>query len=97
MKRFDVIVVGAGTGGCVAAKTVAEAGLEVCLIDRKGKEDIGIFLDLPGERADLFLGGRRLFAPFDLAQIRGLESYTFGDPPDGERWIGLSKLLALIP
>jgi len=25
----------------MAAKTVAEAGLEVCLIDRKGKEDIG--------------------------------------------------------
>ncbi len=41
MKKFDVIVVGAGTGGCLAAKTVAEAGFEVCLIDRKREQDIG--------------------------------------------------------
>jgi len=41
LERFDVIVVGAGTAGCMAAKTVAEAGLKVCLIDRKRKEDIG--------------------------------------------------------
>jgi geranylgeranyl reductase family protein len=41
LKKFDVIVVGAGTGGCLAAKTVAEAGLEVCMIDRKNEQDIG--------------------------------------------------------
>ncbi|UCE43639.1 MAG: NAD(P)/FAD-dependent oxidoreductase [Candidatus Bathyarchaeota archaeon] len=41
MKKFDVIVVGAGTGGCLAAKTIADAGLNVCLIDRKKKEEIG--------------------------------------------------------
>lgn len=41
MKKFDVIVVGAGTGGCLAAKTVAEAGLKVCMIDRKNEQDIG--------------------------------------------------------
>lgn len=41
MKKFDVIVVGAGTGGCMAAKTAAEEGLDVCLIDRKKKEDVG--------------------------------------------------------
>lgn len=41
MKKFDVIVVGAGTGGCLAAKTVAEAGLNVCMIDRKNEQDIG--------------------------------------------------------
>jgi len=41
LKEFDVIVVGAGTGGCMTAKTLAEAGLEVCLIDRKRREDIG--------------------------------------------------------
>ncbi len=41
MKKFDVIVVGAGTGGCLAAKTVAEAGLKVCMIDRKNEHDIG--------------------------------------------------------
>lgn len=41
MKKFDVVVVGAGTGGCLAAKTVAEAGFQVCLIDRKKEQDIG--------------------------------------------------------
>jgi len=41
LKKFDVIVVGAGTGGCLAAKTVAEAGLRVCMIDRKAEQKIG--------------------------------------------------------
>ncbi len=41
LEEFDVIVAGAGTGGCLAAKTAAEAGLQVCLIDAKGKEEIG--------------------------------------------------------
>jgi digeranylgeranylglycerophospholipid reductase len=41
LKKFDVVVVGAGTGGCLAAKTVAKAGFQVCLIDRKKEQDIG--------------------------------------------------------
>jgi len=41
LKKFDAVVVGAGTGGCLAAKTVAEAGFNVCLIDRKREQDIG--------------------------------------------------------
>jgi digeranylgeranylglycerophospholipid reductase len=41
LKKFDVIVVGAGTGGSMAAKTLAEAGLKVCMIDRKAEPDIG--------------------------------------------------------
>lgn len=41
MGRFDVIVVGAGTAGCMAAKTAAEAGLSVCLIDYKDASSIG--------------------------------------------------------
>jgi len=36
-----VIVVGAGTAGCLAAKTTAEAGLKVCLVERKKSEEIG--------------------------------------------------------
>ena len=39
--KFDVIVVGAGTAGCLAAKTTAEAGLKVCLLDGKRREEIG--------------------------------------------------------
>lgn len=41
LEKFDAIVVGAGTGGCMVAKTAAEAGLNVCLIDRKEREAIG--------------------------------------------------------
>ena len=41
MTEFDVIVVGAGTAGCMTAKNVAKAGLEVCLIDRKRRDEIG--------------------------------------------------------
>jgi len=39
--QFDVIVVGAGTGGTTAARFAAKKGLEVCLIDRKDRDDIG--------------------------------------------------------
>jgi geranylgeranyl reductase family protein len=41
LRKFDVIVVGAGTAGCLAAKTTAEAGLKVCIIERKRREEIG--------------------------------------------------------
>ena len=41
MQKFDVIVVGAGTAGCLAAKKTAEAGLKVCILERKRKEDVG--------------------------------------------------------
>jgi len=41
MQRFDVIVVGAGTGGCMIAITAAKAGLKVCLLDRKPRDEIG--------------------------------------------------------
>jgi geranylgeranyl reductase family protein len=39
--KFDAIVVGAGTAGCLTAKTVAESGLKVCLVERKRREEIG--------------------------------------------------------
>ncbi|MHA1863152.1 MAG: NAD(P)/FAD-dependent oxidoreductase, partial [Candidatus Thorarchaeota archaeon] len=41
MKRPDIIVVGAGSAGCVAARRCAELGLRTLLLDRKPKEDIG--------------------------------------------------------
>ena len=40
-KSFDVIVVGAGTGGTTAARFTAKNGLDVCLIDRKPRDKIG--------------------------------------------------------
>jgi flavin-dependent dehydrogenase len=37
MARFDLIVVGAGPGGLMAARTAAENGLKVCLVERRGQ------------------------------------------------------------
>jgi len=39
--KYDVVVVGAGTAGCLAAKTAAEAGLKVCIVERKSRREIG--------------------------------------------------------
>jgi digeranylgeranylglycerophospholipid reductase len=36
-ERYDVIVVGAGPGGSIAAKTAADAGLEVLLIEKRAE------------------------------------------------------------
>jgi digeranylgeranylglycerophospholipid reductase len=41
LKDFDVVIVGGGSGGCLAAKTAAEAGFKVCIVDRKKEEEIG--------------------------------------------------------
>jgi len=41
LEKFDVIVVGAGTAGCLTAKTAAQAGLKVCLVEHKKSEEVG--------------------------------------------------------
>ncbi|NOR38553.1 MAG: geranylgeranyl reductase family protein [Candidatus Thorarchaeota archaeon] len=41
LKRPDVIVVGAGTAGCVTAKRCAELGLKTMLLDRRPESEIG--------------------------------------------------------
>ncbi len=41
MNKFDVIVAGSGTGGAIASKTAARAGLRVCCVDLKEEKDIG--------------------------------------------------------
>lgn len=40
-EMYDLIVVGAGSGGCATAKEAAELGLNVLLIDKRKKKDIG--------------------------------------------------------
>ena len=40
-KTYDLIVVGAGSGGCVAAICALKMGLKVCLIDKKEDKKIG--------------------------------------------------------
>ena len=41
MKRPDVVIVGAGSAGCVTARRCAELGLKTLLLDRKPKKDVG--------------------------------------------------------
>ncbi len=39
--KYDIIVVGAGSGGALAAKTAAKLGLNACLLERKPAESVG--------------------------------------------------------
>jgi len=39
--EYDIAVVGAGTSGCYAAATAADAGLDVVVIERKDREEAG--------------------------------------------------------
>jgi geranylgeranyl reductase family protein len=39
--EYDVVVVGAGTGGCYAAATVAREGYDVAVLERKDAEEAG--------------------------------------------------------
>ncbi|MFH0897127.1 MAG: NAD(P)/FAD-dependent oxidoreductase [Candidatus Bathyarchaeota archaeon] len=41
MRKFDILVVGAGTGGSIAAKTASKMGFKVCVIDQKPNQEIG--------------------------------------------------------
>lgn len=84
MEEFDVIVVGAGTAGCLAAKTAAEAGLKVGLIERKAEEKIGAKIcgdalgehhlrnlglpDPPGEVIEARIDGIKIYSP-DLETV----------------------------
>jgi digeranylgeranylglycerophospholipid reductase len=58
LEKFDAIVVGAGTAGCLAAKSMAEKGLQVCLVERKKREEVGekICGDALGEHHLKYLG-----------------------------------------
>jgi digeranylgeranylglycerophospholipid reductase len=39
--EYDVVVVGAGTAGCYTAATVANAGYDVAIVERKSEEEAG--------------------------------------------------------
>lgn len=41
MTKFDIVVVGAGSGGSITARFAAKSGYKVCLIDSKRKDKIG--------------------------------------------------------
>ncbi|MFX1297668.1 MAG: geranylgeranyl reductase family protein, partial [Promethearchaeota archaeon] len=39
--KYDIVVIGAGTGGALSAKTSAKLGLQTCLLERKKAEFVG--------------------------------------------------------
>jgi len=78
-KSFDVIVVGAGTGGTTSARFASQNGLKVCLIDSKEQTQIGNkicgdavgteifeFLDIAppnGTELSCYIKGGKLYSP----------------------------------
>lgn len=92
MDRFDVIVVGAGLSGLVAAVEVAERKLKVCVIDQEGEQNLGgqafwslgglFFIDSPEQRR------MRVRDSFDLARRDWFGSAAFDRPEDfwPRRW-----------
>ncbi|MFX1236356.1 MAG: geranylgeranyl reductase family protein [Promethearchaeota archaeon] len=53
-EEFDLIVVGAGTGGAIAARFAAEKGLKVCMIDSKERAQIGNKICGDGVGSEIF-------------------------------------------
>jgi digeranylgeranylglycerophospholipid reductase len=76
--KFDAVVVGAGTAGCLAAKTIAESGLKVCLAERKPKEEIGekICGDALGEHHLKTLGLEKPQGGELEKRIEGIQIYS---------------------
>lgn len=76
--KYDVIVVGAGTAGCLAAKTASEAGLSVCVVERKRREDIGekVCGDALGEHHLKTLGLQKPSGGELEKRIEGIKIYS---------------------
>jgi len=88
LSKFDVVVAGAGTAGSMTALTAAKAGLKVCLLDRKPREQIGekicgdavgkhhfdnLGLAYPkGEELQLRIAGVRIYSP-DMKTVFEIE------------------------
>lgn len=64
MKKYDVIIIGAGNGGLAAAATCAKAGLSTLLLERH---------NIPGGSASSFVRGRFEFEP-SLHELAGVGS-----------------------
>ncbi|MCZ7909289.1 FAD-binding dehydrogenase [Agrobacterium leguminum] len=92
MEGYDVIVVGAGLAGLVAATEAAERGFSVCVVDQEGEQNLGgqafwslgglFFVDSPEQRR------MRVRDSLDLARQDWLGSAGFDRPEDywPRRW-----------
>lgn len=92
MERYDVIVVGAGLAGLVAATEAAERGFSVCVVDQEGEQNLGgqafwslgglFFVDSPEQRR------MRVRDSLDLVRQDWFGSAGFDRPEDywPRRW-----------
>ncbi|MCZ7464268.1 FAD-binding dehydrogenase [Rhizobium rhizogenes] len=92
MERYDVIIVGAGLAGLVAATGAVERGLSVCVVDQEGEQNLGgqafwslgglFFVDSPEQRR------MRVRDNLDLARQDWFGSAGFDRPEDHwpRRW-----------
>ncbi|MES4990172.1 FAD-binding dehydrogenase [Agrobacterium radiobacter] len=92
MERYDVIVVGAGLAGLVAATEAVERGFSVCVVDQEGEQNLGgqafwslgglFFVDSPEQRR------MRVRDSIDLARQDWFGSAGFDRPEDywPRRW-----------
>ena len=92
MEGYDVIVVGAGLAGLVAATEAAERGFSVCVVDQEGEQNLGgqafwslgglFFVDSPEQRRI------RVRDSLDLARQDWFGSAGFDRPEDywPRRW-----------
>jgi len=78
MESYDAIVVGAGTAGCIAAKTIAEKGLKVTLIEKNPQTNIGekICGDAIGEHHLTYLGLEKPTGGELEAKIDGIKIFS---------------------
>ena len=78
MEKFDALVVGAGTAGCLTAKTLAESGLEVCMVESKRREEIGekVCGDALGEHHLKTLGLEKPQSGELEKRIEGIQIYS---------------------
>jgi len=42
MEEYDAIIVGAGTAGALAAKTIAKSGLSTCIVEKLEHKNVGV-------------------------------------------------------
>lgn len=92
MEGYDVIVVGAGLAGLVAATEATERGFSVCVVDQEGEQNLGgqafwslgglFFVDSPEQRR------MRVRDSLDLARQDWFGSAGFDRPEDywPRRW-----------
>lgn len=82
MEKYDAIIVGAGTAGCLAAITMASAGLKTLIVEIKSRQEIGnkVCGDAIGEIDFKALGLQRPTKDVLKNSIKGVKIYS----PDEE-------------